>query len=126
MAEARTLSDYEDATTNKITIVKKDFPPKKKKKPAYLRYSRYLAFILMAVALLTSLVRISMQNRISQVSEKIVQIQQKNDQLQENISELQQEKNELSRVDRIMKIAKEGGLVVNDNNIRKVMPNEAK
>lgn len=125
MAEARILSDYENIDEQPISVVKHDQePPKPEKKPKALKTSvfHFLMYVIVGFLTFASIIGvIHMQNNVTSISTTIVEQQQKNDELSTKVEELRQEKNELSRANRIMKIAKEAGLSVNDNNIRKVM-----
>lgn len=125
MAEARNLPEYEEKPKI-ISVVKPSTTPtqkapKTKKKKIYY-WLTAIGVLLVTFICIISL--ISIQNEITDISQNIVTIEQKNNDVDEEIKEMTQEENELSRVDRVMKIAKEEGLSVDDNNIRKVIPNE--
>ena len=122
MAEARHLSDFEEMKHPSISMVPKETlqasKKRKNKKRIYYVISYMALFVLTFFSILTV---VHMQNTVTKTSTAIVTQQHKNATLGEKVEELQQEKSELSRADRIMKIAKESGLVVNDNNLRKVV-----
>lgn len=126
MAEARNLSEYEETAKSYIKLVpsstnaKKPQKTHKPRKRTWLYTIGYLVMGLFSFALVFT--TINVENRITSVSNDIVKEQYKKADKEQELSNLKQEKNELSRVDRIMKIAKKGGLTVNDNNIRKVSP----
>ncbi|CAM3957275.1 cell division protein FtsL [Catellicoccus marimammalium] len=125
MAEARNLPEYEEKPKI-ISVVKPSTTPtqkapKTKKKKIYYWLTAIGALLVTFICIISL---ISIQNEITDISQNIVTIEQKNNDVDEEIKEMTQEENELSRVDRVMKIAKEEGLSVDDNNIRKVIPNE--
>ena len=125
MAEARNLPEYEEKPKT-ISVVKPSTTPtqkapKTKKKKIYYWLTAIGALLVTFICIISL---ISIQNEITDISQNIVTIEQKNNDVDEEIKEMTQEENELSRVDRVMKIAKEEGLSVDDNNIRKVIPNE--
>ena len=125
MAEARNLPEYEEKPKI-ISVVKPSTTPtqkapKTKKKKIYYWLTAIGALLVTFICIISL---ISIQNEITDISQNIVTIEQKNNGVDEEIKEMTQEENELSRVDRVMKIAKEEGLSVDDNNIRKVIPNE--
>lgn len=123
MAEARILSDYEEIENQPITVVQHEQKPQdnKKRKLKTSTFYRLVYVILGLVMLVSIFFTIHMQNSLTKTSVSIMNQQQDNKKIEQRVEELRQEKNELSRADRIMTIAKEAGLVVNDNNIRKVM-----
>ena len=122
MAEARHLSDFEEMKHPSISMVPKETlqasKKRKNKRRIYYVISYMALFVLTFFSILTV---VHMQNTVTKTSTAIVTQQHENATLGEKLEELQQEKSELSRADRIMKIAKESGLVVNDNNLRKVV-----
>lgn len=125
MAEARNLPEYEEKPKI-ISVVKPSTTPtqkapKTKKKKIYYWLTAIGALLVTFICIISL---ISIQNEITDISQNIVMVEQKNNDIDEEIKEMTQEENELSRVDRVMKIAKEEGLSVDDNNIRKVIPNE--
>lgn len=125
MAEARNLPEYEEKSKI-ISVVKPSTTPmqkapKMKKKKIYYWLTAIGALLVTFICIISL---ISIQNEITDISQNIVTVEQKNNDVDEEIKEMTQEENELSRVDRVMKIAKEEGLSVDDNNIRKVIPNE--
>lgn len=121
MAEARNLSEYEEIEKKRhIKLVDKPAEPKSKP-PKKLSIIYTVGYVLMGlISLMLVFTTINVENKITSVSNAIVKIQYSNSDKETKVDNLKQEKNELSRVDRIMKIAKEGGLSVNDSNIRKV------
>lgn len=125
MAEARNLPEYEEKPKI-ISVVKPSTTPTQKapktKKRKIYYWLTAIGALLVTFICIVSL--ISIQNEITDISQNIVMVEQKNNDIDEEIKEMTQEENELSRVDRVMKIAKEEGLSVDDNNIRKVIPNE--
>lgn len=128
MAEARNLPEYEEKPKI-ISVVKPSTTPTHPTQKAPNAKKRKIYYWLSAIgALLITFIciisLISIQNEITDISQNIVIVEQKNNDIDEEIKEMTQEENELSRVDRVMKIAKEEGLSVDDNNIRKVIPNE--
>lgn len=124
MAEARDLSEYEEIEKKQTIKLVDDVKTAQKPKPQTPKRENLIytiAYILMGlVSLMLVFTTINVENKITSVSNDIVKVQYSNADKETEINNLKQEKNELSRVDRIMKIAKEGGLTVNDNNIRKV------
>lgn len=63
---------------------------------------------------------VTISTTITKTTEDITSIQQKIDMDLADIDKLEQEKNELSRAERLKEIAKNAGLVANDDNVRKV------
>lgn len=126
MAEARNLSEYEkNQPDSYIKLVPSSNSAKKPKAhiPRKRTWLYTIGYVVMGLLSLTLIfTTIDVENRITSVSNSIVKEQYQKADKEEEIGNLKQEKNELSRVDRIMEIAKKGGLTVNDGNIRKVSP----
>ncbi|MDO4670275.1 MAG: cell division protein FtsL [Aerococcus sp.] len=84
------------------------------KKELVILVSSFLFFILSLTLL------ISVKGNLAQQQYEKRQIEQQTSEVKEDKTHAQQEINELSNYDRVMKIAEENGLTMNEDNIRNV------
>lgn len=121
MAEARNLSDFEEIKHPSISVVPDEALKSAQKHKQKRKHIYFFSYIILAICTFASIILVvHMQNTVTKTSTAIVTQQHANATIKEKVEELTQEKSELSRADRVMKIGKEAGLVINDNNLRNV------
>lgn len=92
--------------------------PREVSQVSYLRFSIITIFLVVTLSLVTilSYMRVVNKNQeLQQLKTEVLQIQQENNVLMQSVQEL-------SQYDRVMKIAEEQGLQMNEDNVRNVEP----
>lgn len=126
MAELREIEEYDVSIPQEVAPVAAE--PKvepvltypKKKLQNISRVEKFIVALFILAFVTMAVLTVKLTTTISRAEEEIAVIQGDIESKTDQISKLEQEKNELSRRDRIEKAAKDAGLEVKDENIRKV------
>lgn len=121
MSEAYKIQDYqiEDKKQEQSNKPNGNYQNKTNRHKLPIHYK--ITYVLCTVVIVfLAFYSIDLENQLTAISTNIQKEEKIIDKKKVNVKELQQEKNDLSRVDRIMKKAKEAGLKNDNNNIRTV------